>query len=511
MVAAQTCPLVSGNAVSSADSLLHYPSLPADNEDEQIPAPAPDNNIGRNSVYAPNMIGTNKQDDADPRGDISESARALTEQPKDQPRSPASVTGVMGKMCSNEATDQPVDKIDCLDSKRFRWSLEVSIHELRKVLVSRQYKKKLGHAYVLFDPEGTPYYKIGSSADVTSRWSQHQGKCRLSGWDMQIQPPSEINQCSRLERLAQTELKNLNCVLKCVCDVQHVEYYKGDPATAHDALQRWSDWLVNHEPYVEDNRLGGFWLDRLDIFRSDIPRYFNCGDDQCLGQKGPAVACQRCVRTGWNSWTKPTPSEKLEYACRSHIPYQLVRTITMWLGAGQEDTVRRYVELTGQMRRLIERNFLYLMVIRLFVSVTWPSLVMGGSARFLDTFLLVAVMNIIVHPQYVEILSTDSPGSDETKRSPSRPKSEQPSTPESHPFKSGKPSGRPKKSPSPRKGLKKAVSSDDPFIEAAERTVIPPRPGGKRISSAPSALARPSPSSSHVAQSSRKRRRSNQD
>ncbi|KAL2849533.1 hypothetical protein BJY01DRAFT_141986 [Aspergillus pseudoustus] len=514
MAAAQVYPSVSSNPISPLSSLLHYPSLPSSNGEEGVQGPHPSHEGG--NVPTAGVIGKNAKSNTDPRGVISEPITASDDKPGSRHNPQTSVAEAITEECLTEAAGQSPDRIECLDSQRFRWPIEVSVHELGKVLVSRQYKQKLGHAYVLFDSEGNaPYFKIGSSTNVTSRWSQHQGKCRLSGWDLQVQPSLKIMQCSRLERLAQTELKNQNCMLKCVCDVQHTEYYKGDATAGHGTLQGWSDWLVNYEPYGEDNTLRNFWLDRLDIFRSNIPRYFNCGDHQCGMQNGYAAACQMCVRTGWNMWTNPTTSERLEYACRTHIPYQWLRKITKWVGTGQEDTIRAYVELTGQMRRIVEPNFLYLMLLRLVVSVIWPSLMQGISERAVDAFLLITVMNLIVHPQYVEILVKNGAGSAEMRISPLRSRAEQSLTPEKNLSRTIDLSSRPRKTPSPRKALKKAVSSDDPFIEDAERTVITPRPGGKRISSAPSSLARPGSPSSSVVQPqeelNRKRRRSNQD
>ncbi|KAL4868660.1 hypothetical protein BDV12DRAFT_94501 [Aspergillus spectabilis] len=135
---------------------------------------------------------------------------------------------------SSESSEQKSD--ESLDGPRFTYApllMEFAVQDLKDTIVSDHYNQKEGQVYMLSDPaRTTTSFKIGSSKNVSKRMVQHRRQCGLEGWALQIQPPVEIKQCSRLDRLAQAELKNLNCEPRCACRTRHVEYYCGRPKFA---------------------------------------------------------------------------------------------------------------------------------------------------------------------------------------------------------------------------------------------------------------------------------------
>ncbi|KAL3479344.1 hypothetical protein BJX99DRAFT_77103 [Aspergillus californicus] len=440
----------------------------------------------------------------------------ISDDKPDRPRSPVPSVVLIEEVFSPSTPEQTSEAdLGSPSLKSPPRSTESIVQDLSAV-IKKEYSQDEGQTYILSDPEGnSPFYKIGKSNAASNRLAQHKRNCGLKNWNLQIKPSSKIKQSLRLERLAQTELKNFNCAPQCVCRVQHSEYYLGDPKDGLDALQGWSHWLVQHKPYGDDDQLASFWDDRLDKFLTDIPRYFKCGGDDChKPDKGPA--CQGCVRSGWRLWTQPTPQDFLEYACQVNIPFRWLRKTLQASSEGKEDTVLPYVELVGCAMRLASpvfglMPFLYMSLVRLTMSVFFPDWVKVLPTRLADTILLSIAWNLIIQQQTLESPGARPQGSTGSKRAPSRLNPQRSLTPRKTPVVAVQSPTGSKAGSSPRNGSVNTELLDDPFASNFGQSNITV---AKRISSAPRALSTRSISlspSNQAQKYSRKRRKSDSD
>ncbi|KAL5341162.1 hypothetical protein BJX70DRAFT_76504 [Aspergillus crustosus] len=252
--------------------LCRYPSLPISDEGDQ----------GQVVDLEPaNNTEATRESNTEARAE--ESNLQLLNSETFQRSLPPSFIDLTNEDSSNETPEQKLD--ESFNVPRLTHApipIDIVIENLKGIVTGDHYSQKKGQVYILSDPVGTiTSFKISNSMKVSKRLLQHRRQCGLESWNLQIQPSVEIKQCSRLERLAQAELKNLNCEPRCACQTRHVEHYCGSTKSGLEVLKGWSKWFMEYQPYNDDNRLGEFWIDRLELFRTNIPRYFNCDADRC--------------------------------------------------------------------------------------------------------------------------------------------------------------------------------------------------------------------------------------
>ncbi|BCS21134.1 uncharacterized protein APUU_21566S [Aspergillus puulaauensis] len=258
-------------------------------------------------------------------------------------------------------------------------------------------------AYILFDRlDESPFFKIGKSTDTKKRTVTHLQKCQLRTWASRARPATPIRMPTRLERLVQAELQNLNYVPDCHCTVNHSEYFWGRKDVGLESLDFWCRWLQHNEPYDCDGRLKGFWTDRLELFQGNVDKYFRCDSLVCAVRNEDTPACRDCLRAGWKKWTEPTPEDELDYACRANIPWRqgqhLIKRFSRF-GFVNTFTLVSFANVIGLLlsicKWLSEPN-VYLSLIPLRLMAFWlepktqlPESVVRFVLSFADTVLLV--------------------------------------------------------------------------------------------------------------------------
>ncbi|OOF98900.1 hypothetical protein ASPCADRAFT_204606 [Aspergillus carbonarius ITEM 5010] len=240
--------------------------------------------------------------------------------PANSSTNPASETlSTPSRTPGNTAHDQAPKRRENSDAPLVTENIILEIRDI----MTREYKEEnRGCAYVYRDcKDESQYFKIGSTDRIQVRERELQNQCKHIGWELIPEPKLPIWQYKRLERLAQSELKGLRYDLNCVCSIKHREYFRGSNATASEVLERWSRWLVNHEPYDNKKRLKPFWMQRLETFTTNKNGllYFDCHGNKCARRESKSIVCQECLRAGWKAWTEPTILEKVRYSCRPYI------------------------------------------------------------------------------------------------------------------------------------------------------------------------------------------------
>ncbi|GKZ19503.1 hypothetical protein AbraCBS73388_004309 [Aspergillus brasiliensis] len=199
------------------------------------------------------------------------------------------------------------------------------LSNMRDIMLEYYNENNKGHAYVYRDKKDKcQRFKIGSTDRPQARKSQLDKQCKYEGWELIQDPALPIREYRQLERLAHGELRNLRCDFICPGDgIKHREYFYGSNATASEVLGRWSRWLVDHEPYDKESKLKPFWSDRLECFTANktAALYFNCKRSDCSRGGSSPVACQECLRIGWEVWTQPTTLDKGHMGAHTHAVY----------------------------------------------------------------------------------------------------------------------------------------------------------------------------------------------
>lgn len=303
---------------------------------------------------------------------------------------------------SNSESPQTGDSAEPLPSfTPNRHTLLEIFCDMRDVMTA-PYDDKRGQVYILYDlQEESPFFKIGKSTDTKKRTVTHLQKCQLKTWASRARPATPIRMPMRLERLVQAELQNLNYVPDCHCTVNHIEYFWGRKEIGLESLDFWCQWLQRHEPYDCDGQLKGFWTDRLEVFQGNIDRYFRCGSFSCAEQGEDTPACRYCLRAGWKKWSKPTPEDELDYACRANIPLKQIQQGIQWLnrfGFVKTSSLVSFANAIGLLLsicRWLSDPSVYLSLIPLRLMVFWfkptqlPESVIRFFLSFVDTVLLV--------------------------------------------------------------------------------------------------------------------------
>ncbi|CAK40698.1 hypothetical protein AnigIFM63604_006977 [Aspergillus niger] len=196
---------------------------------------------------------------------------------------------------------------------------EAILSSMHNIIRGSYNENNKGYAYVYRDSKDEcQRFKIGSTDRPEVRKKELDKQCKYVDWELVQDPKLPIWEYKRLERLAHSELQNLRCNFICPGDgIKHREYFYGSNATASEVLERWSRWLVEHEPYDEKSKLKPFWSERLEWFTGNKTAsfYFNCKKADCSRRDSIPAACQECLRIGWKVWTEPTTLDKVRYYC----------------------------------------------------------------------------------------------------------------------------------------------------------------------------------------------------
>ncbi|KAI2833333.1 hypothetical protein CBS133816_698 [Aspergillus niger] len=196
---------------------------------------------------------------------------------------------------------------------------EAILSSMHNIIRGSYKENNKGYAYVYRDSKDEcQRFKIGSTDRPEVRKKELDKQCKYVDWELVQDPKLPIWEYKRLERLAHSELQNLRCNFICPGDgIKHREYFYGSNATASEVLERWSRWLVEHEPYDEKSKLKPFWSERLEWFTGNKTAsfYFNCKKADCSRRDSIPAACQECLRIGWKVWTEPTTLDKVRYYC----------------------------------------------------------------------------------------------------------------------------------------------------------------------------------------------------
>ncbi|PGH26374.1 hypothetical protein AJ80_01872 [Polytolypa hystricis UAMH7299] len=170
---------------------------------------------------------------------------------------------------SDSASDDYFERPDSLDM-----SLEMIDFEIASSLLGRQKLETCkGIAYVFSQKETPKYIKIGSTKQSTKMRIRQISPKNAPG-TLKFEPPKDLQKFwhyKTVETLLHIEFCNQRYHSFYGDDKHHrpngegyTEWFKIDVKLANDAIDRWMDWILQCQPYDEENKLAGYWRDLID-------------------------------------------------------------------------------------------------------------------------------------------------------------------------------------------------------------------------------------------------------